>query len=81
MKKNSAVIFLLFVLFGCTAEYLVESTFQYSGKGTVRLAVGTYSIQSDDGYNFIPENLGPDYKINGLRVEFSGTVKIERRTV
>ena len=77
MRTISLLVMLLFcivTLSGC----LLKGKDIVEGSGTItyiNLEGGFYGIMADDGEHYVPINLPPEFKVDGLRVRFKGKIR------
>ena len=67
---------------GCTMP--AENPNEVSGSGTVvyiDLEGGFYGIVSEDGKEYLPLNLPPQYQENGISVVFEGVIREDMYTI
>ena len=83
MRTISLLVMLLFcivTLSGCVlkGKDIVE------GSGTItyiNLEGGFYGIMADDGEHYVPINLPPEFKVDGLRVRFKGKIRDDLESI
>lgn len=68
------IVIILSGLSGC----LFKDKDIVEGNGTItyiNLEGGFYGIMADDGEHYVPINLPPEFKVDGLRVKFKGKIR------
>ncbi len=66
-----SIIVLFFLCESCDLENLTFDTV-VSGKGTIVKSEPYFLLNADNGIQYFPTNLSDEFKINNLKVEFSG---------
>ncbi|MDX2129855.1 MAG: hypothetical protein SFU91_12550 [Chloroherpetonaceae bacterium] len=76
-----AIVLFSFGLAGCLlqSDDIFTQTITTSGKVVLVSSdsVSFYGLQSDNGQNYYPDSLENQYRINNLRVTFSGRVRFD----
>jgi len=71
-KKYLAQIFIIALFFGCeednnfTADTGIVQYMSFEG--------GFYGIMGNDGENYLPDKLTDEFKVDGLKIYFEGTI-------
>ena len=74
------VIVSIIVLLGGVLPFALPRADTISGTGTIQfvnLEGGFYGIKSDDGIQYDPTDLDPNFAQNGTRVEFTGRIRTD----
>ena len=82
MKKVLfSLVILVILVFLLIPSCASETTGLFTREGTIKfidLEGGFYGINGDDGVQYDPVNLNSNFKVDGLRVRFYGTVVDDR---
>jgi hypothetical protein len=73
---NIRIIYILFFIFICSTGIIYAQTFESSG--TVKyfsLEGGFFGITGDNGVNYDPMNLGKEFCMDGLKIQFTGKIR------